>query len=107
MVRRRVPGFVALEHRFDVPLRHAEPDGERIEVFARELRAPKAADEERPYLLFLNGGPGHPCFRPTGTGGFLETAFEEFHVVLLDQRGTGLSTPANAGTLPPRGDAAA
>lgn len=107
MVRRAAPGLVLLEHRFEVPLRHDDPEGERIEVFAREVRAPRAADEERPYLLFLNGGPGHPCFRPTGRAGFLDAVLDEFHLVLMDQRGTGLSTPANARTLPARGDARA
>ena len=65
MVRRAAPGLVLLEHRFEVPLRHGEPDGERIEVFAREVRTQRAADEERSYLLFLSGAPGHPCYRPT------------------------------------------
>jgi pimeloyl-ACP methyl ester carboxylesterase len=106
-VRRTVPGFVALEHRFAVPLRHDEPDGERIELFVRELRAPRAAEEERPYLLFLNGGPGQPCRRPLRATDWLATALEEFHVLLMDQRGTGLSTPANGRTLPARGDARA
>jgi pimeloyl-ACP methyl ester carboxylesterase len=107
MTRRAFPGLVTIEHRFDVPLRHGEPGGERIEVFAREVRAPRAESDERPYLLFLNGGPGFPCVRPTGADGWLGEALKEFHVVLLDQRGTGLSTPANAQTLPQRGDAAA
>ncbi|HEX2085238.1 MAG TPA: alpha/beta fold hydrolase [Solirubrobacteraceae bacterium] len=107
MVRRAFPGLVTIEHRFDVPLRHDEPEGQRIEVFAREVRAPRAADQRRPYLLFLTGGPGHPAPRPTAPDGWLKAALEEFHVVLLDQRGTGLSTPANAGTLPAVGDAEA
>jgi pimeloyl-ACP methyl ester carboxylesterase len=107
MTRREVPGLVLIEHRFDVPLRHAEPDGETIALFAREVRAPRAAGDDRPHLLYLNGGPGHPCARPTRADGWLATALEEFHVVLLDQRGTGLSTPADAGTLPARGDAEA
>ncbi len=103
--RRAFPGIVALEHRFDVPLRHEEPGGETIEIFAREVRSPRHADDaERPYLLHLNGGPGFPCLRPTEPTQWLGTALEEFHVVLLDQRGTGLSTPANAQTLPERGD---
>ena len=108
MPRRIAPGMVLLEHRFDVPLRHGGPDGERIGLFVREVRAPRAADdEERPYLLYLNGGPGHPCTRPVNTDGWLGSALEEFHVLLLDQRGTGLSTPADAETLPQRGDAEA
>ena len=107
MTRRDVPGLVLLEHRFEVPLRHDEPEGERIALFAREVRSPRAAEEERPYLLFLNGGPGHPNVRPLRAEGWLATALGEFHVLLLDQRGTGLSTPANAQTLPARGDAEA
>ncbi|HEX8121109.1 MAG TPA: alpha/beta fold hydrolase [Solirubrobacteraceae bacterium] len=107
MPRRAFPGLVTIEHRIDVPLCHDEPDGDRIWLFAREVRAARAADEERPYLLFLNGGPGMACMRPTGASGWLGEALGEFHVVLLDQRGTGLSTPADAQTLPQRGDAAA
>jgi len=98
-----VPGLVLTEHRFDVPLDHDDPDGEKIEVFVREMRSPRAADEDRPYLLFLNGGPGFPNVRPMRHDDWLD----EFHVLLLDQRGTGLSTPANAQTLPARGDAQA
>jgi pimeloyl-ACP methyl ester carboxylesterase len=106
-VRRDAPGLVLFEHRFEVPLRHDDPGGEQIELFVREVRAPRAAGEERPYLLHLNGGPGHPNLRPTGPDSWLAVALGEFHVLLLDQRGTGLSTPANAQTLPARGDAAA
>jgi pimeloyl-ACP methyl ester carboxylesterase len=107
MTRRALPGLVLIEHRFEVPLDHDAPGGEGIEVFAREVRAPRAADDERPYLLFLNGGPGFPNVRPTGPDTWLGAALEEFHVVLMDQRGTGLSTPADARTLPARGDAEA
>jgi pimeloyl-ACP methyl ester carboxylesterase len=97
-----IPGAVLLEHRFEVPLDHDDPGGETIELFVREMRAPRSADDdERPHLLFLNGGPGFPCVRPTGRNDWLD----EFHVLLLDQRGTGLSTPANARTIPARGDA--
>jgi hypothetical protein len=31
----RIPGLVMTEHEFAVPLDHAQPDGERISVFAR------------------------------------------------------------------------
>ena len=96
---RSVPGMRLLEHRFEVPLT-AGDDGRRIEVFAREVRAAAHADEERPYLLMLNGGPGNAAQRPLRAQAWLERALEDFHVVLLDQRGTGLSTPATAQTLP-------
>ncbi|MGZ4649770.1 MAG: hypothetical protein ACXV3A_04440 [Kineosporiaceae bacterium] len=49
---------LSADHLIEVPLDHDAPGGERIEVFARELRAPDLAETEQPYLLFLQGGPG-------------------------------------------------
>ena len=97
---RSVPGMRLLEHRFEVPLT-PDDDGRRIEVFAREVRAAAHADDARPHLLMLNGGPGNAAQRPLRAQAWLERALEDFHVILLDQRGTGLSTPATAQTLPP------
>ena len=91
-------GLVLVEHEFDVPLDHAAPDGERITVFAREVADPDGRD--RPFLVFLQGGPGFEAPRPTrhpSNPGWLERALREFRVLMLDQRGTGRSTPVGAG----------
>ncbi|HTJ69748.1 MAG TPA: alpha/beta fold hydrolase [Actinospica sp.] len=107
----RIPGLVVAERTFSVPLDHGVPDGERISVFAREVRAP--GGERRPWLVFLQGGPGFGSPRPTGSfgsgsvGGWVGRAVQDFRVLLLDQRGTARSTPVNRQTLPARGDAAA
>jgi pimeloyl-ACP methyl ester carboxylesterase len=90
----RPPGLVLTDHRITVPLDHDDPAGESIEVFAREVAAPDGRD--RPFLLFLQGGPGHEAPRPTGrpsVPGWLGRALRDFRVLMLDQRGTGLSTP--------------
>src|SRR3712207_1192023 len=95
----RSPGLVLTEHEFEVPLDHARPDGERITVFAREVADPDGRD--RPFLLFLQGGPGFEAPRPTrhpSGPAWLDRALTEFRVLMLDQRGTGRSTPV--GTLP-------
>lgn len=97
-------------HHFTVPLDHSVPDGETITVFAREYSSLEHDDDEvagLPWLLFLQGGPGGRGARVTQLGGWMKAAARHFRILMLDQRGTGLSTPADAKTLPVRGDAGA
>jgi pimeloyl-ACP methyl ester carboxylesterase len=85
-------GLVLTEHELEVPLDHADPAGERITVFAREVADPDGRD--RPFLVFLAGGPGFEAPRPAGApSGFIGRALRDYRVLLLDQRGTGRSTP--------------
>src|SRR3954447_22961201 len=89
-----IPGLHVAEHELTVPLDHANPDGDTITVFAREVADPEG--REKPFLLYLQGGPGHESPRPTGNPrgpGWLDTVLKHFRVLLLDQRGTGRSTP--------------
>ena len=58
-----VPGAVLTEREHRVPLDHAGPDGRSISVFTREVADPDGLD--RPYLVFLQGGPGFEAARPT------------------------------------------
>src|SRR5690242_13278154 len=95
----RAPGLVLTEHELEVPLDHARPDGVRITVFAREVADPDGLD--KPFLVYLQGGPGFEAPRPTrhpSAPGWLDRALQDFRVLMLDQRGTGRSTPV--GTLP-------
>jgi pimeloyl-ACP methyl ester carboxylesterase len=88
----RVPGAILTERDHSVPLDHARPDGPRISVFTREVAAP--GGEDRPYLVFLQGGPGFEATRPTSPpSGWMKRALADYRVLLLDQRGTGRSTP--------------
>lgn len=99
----RQPGVVLTDRRFTVPLDHADPAGETIELYAREVVAGDKAHQEQPWLVYLQGGPGFGANRFVGKGAWLGRALKEFRVLLLDQRGTGHSTPANRQTLPLRG----
>src|SRR4029079_7652262 len=91
----RVPGAIFTEREHAVPLDHAQPGGPTITVFTREVAAPDGAD--RPYLVFLQGGPGFEATRPTSPPtGWLKRAIQDYRVLLLDQRGTGRSTPVGA-----------
>ena len=89
----RVPGAILTEREHTVPLDHARPDGPTITVFTREVADPDGTD--RPYLVFLQGGPGMEATRPTSPPtGWMERALKDYRVLLLDQRGTG---PLDAG----------
>ena len=88
----RVPGAILTEREHKVPLDHANPGGPTITVFTREVAAPDGL--ERPYLMFLQGGPGFEATRPTSPPtGWMKRAIADYRVLLLDQRGTGRSTP--------------
>ncbi|MQS10759.1 alpha/beta hydrolase [Streptomyces kaniharaensis] len=91
-----MPGLAVTDHVFTVPLDHADPGGASIEVFARELADPGRPGERLPWLLYLQGGPGGKSPRPLNTGGWLDRALRTHRVLLLDQRGTGRSTPVTA-----------
>jgi pimeloyl-ACP methyl ester carboxylesterase len=95
----RIQGLVLAEHEFSVPLDHSRPGGDTITVFVREARAAGKEGADLPYLLFLQGGPGSPAARPTGLDQWIHRATQDYHLLLIDQRGTGRSTPVMAQTL--------
>jgi len=91
----RAPGVILTEREHSVPLDHAKLDGPKISVFTRVVATPGSQD--RPYLLFLQGGPGFEATRPTTPPtGWMKRALQDYSVMLLDQRGTGRSTPVGS-----------
>jgi pimeloyl-ACP methyl ester carboxylesterase len=106
--RHEFRGMRTAEHVFTLPLDHfaASPDPETITVFAREYVSSSHSKEEAsdlPWLLFLQGGPGGRGNRFGSLGGWSKAAAKDFRILMLDQRGTGLSTPLDRNTLPLRG----
>jgi pimeloyl-ACP methyl ester carboxylesterase len=93
------PGLTFRDHVLAVPLDHGDPHGATIDLFAREVVAPDRAGDDLPWLLFLQGGPGGKSPRPTAADGWLGRALRTHRVLLLDQRGTGRSTPVTARTV--------
>ncbi|KAJ8573207.1 hypothetical protein K7X08_009718 [Anisodus acutangulus] len=93
-----VPDLRLRDHRFNIPLDYSL-DHPKITVFAREVVAVGKEEQPLPYLLYLQGGPGFECARPTEAGGWMSRACEEYRVVLMDQRGTGLSTPLTPSSM--------
>ncbi|MFK8909965.1 alpha/beta fold hydrolase [Streptomyces sp. YS-3] len=93
------PAYATVDHVFTVPLDHSDPHGPTLEVFAREVVDRARAGERLPWLLYLQGGPGGKSPRPSaGSPGWLEHALRTHRVLLLDQRGTGRSTPVTGRT---------
>ncbi|WP_415951643.1 alpha/beta fold hydrolase [Streptomyces sp. KLOTTS4A1] len=94
------PAYAITDHRFTVPLDHTDPGGgDTLEIFAREVADPGRAADDLPWLLYLQGGPGGKSPRPSGSSpGWLAQALKTHRVLLLDQRGTGRSSPVTART---------
>lgn len=99
-------GMRTTEHYFEVPLDHFGAGSETITVFAREYVSADHSEEaaaDLPWLLFLQGGPGGRGNRFPALGGWSKAAARDFRILMLDQRGTGLSSPIDRNTLPLRG----
>lgn len=98
-----LPGIRVSETHVEVPLDWAAPDGRTISVFVRELVDPDRAGDDLPLLTYLQGGPGGANPRPLRRDGWIDEALRDYRVVLVDQRGTGRSTPLEAVDLAPLG----
>ena len=90
----RAPHLVFGEHEFDVPLDHASPERGKLTVFAREVVSPEAS------ATSCRGSSSSRAARAASRRGrsarrqaWLARAVEDYRVLLLDQRGTGRSTP--------------
>jgi pimeloyl-ACP methyl ester carboxylesterase len=99
-------GLAVRDHWFDVPLDHTRPGGESLRLYAREVAAPATVDDDLPWLLFLQGGPGGKAPRPVSATTWIERAVKDHRVLLLDQRGTGRSSPVTGATIQARGGSA-
>lgn len=101
--RTLLDGTRITDHRIEVPLDWGAHDGERISVYAREFVGAEVAStdpaEEIPWLLFLQGRPGGKGNRPPRLSGWMQEASKDFRILMLDQRGTGLSSPLSRQTL--------
>ncbi|MEX3071425.1 alpha/beta fold hydrolase [Vibrio alginolyticus] len=84
---------------FTVPLDYQNKSKGTIEVFARSVCLAGEEDSAKPWLVYLQGGPGFPSPRPNGNSGWIKRALQQYRVLLLDQRGTGNSSVINHQTL--------
>eukprot|EP00210_Caulerpa_lentillifera_P005956 g5691.t1 len=103
----KVPGYSVWDHTFQVPLDwNNEVSSERsISIFAREVISSNKSNSQMPYLLYLQGGPGFAATLPIDAGSWLRSATNYFRVILMDQRGTGRSSPITCWNLEQQGSA--
>lgn len=95
-----IPGMRIRDYVVPVPLDWSKPEGQTIQLFAREVVDPARASETLPLLCFLQGGPGGKSPRPTtGSPGWLWEAIKTHRVILPDQRGTGRSSPVTGDVI--------
>ncbi|KAI3328398.1 Alpha/Beta hydrolase protein [Ustulina deusta] len=101
-----VPGkLLVKELWFELPLDHSKPQGQTLRLFARsaiKYERPIVESTElvqRPYLLFLQGGPGFGTPAPQDSTLSKHMLDRGYELLLLDQRGTGFSCPISAHTL--------
>ncbi len=94
-----LPQMLATKLEFELPLNYKAPDQGHIKVFARSVVRKDKQDANLPWLVYFQGGPGFAAQRPVSHSGWMKRALEEYRVLLLDQRGTGLSTPVNYASL--------
>lgn len=104
---RRMQDLTVHDHTLTVPLVWPDPaDGRTIDIHAAVVA--REGGENLPFLVFLQGGPGHEApraFHSPAAPSWLDAALEDYRVVMLDQRGTGRSTPVSDADLE-RGTAA-
>ena len=92
-------------NQFLPPWVDAEIQKTNIQIYAREIALDD--DENRPYLIFFQGGPGCKGSRPADwSSPWFGAALEKYRIIMLDQRGTGRSTPLDNVTIPALGSRA-
>jgi len=89
----------------EVPEDRSKPDGRRIRIFAAVLPANTLSPKADP-LLILAGGPGQAASTLAPFVARLNEVRRTRDVVLIDQRGTGRSSPMQCDAFKPRDDEA-
>ena len=86
-------GLKIIDYNLEVPLDYTINNSEKISIFARKVSRMENSNKSLPYLIFFQGGPGFESPRPISDSGWIKRASDKYNIILIDQRGTGLSSP--------------
>lgn len=110
----KTKGILNHRIRFELPLNYSDPNDLReitiVATLTQEYDESKHTDTNLESILpllknakvmaYLQGGPGFPCNVPYSKTSFAKPLLDKDYVLLyIDQRGTGMSTPIEVGTL--------
>jgi pimeloyl-ACP methyl ester carboxylesterase len=103
----RLPNFPTAVQcgELEVPENRTAPGGRTIRIFAAVLPANTLTPKEDPFVI-LAGGPGQAASTLAPFAGRLAEVRRTRDVVLIDQRGTGRSSPLHCAAFKPREDEA-
>ncbi|ROV91271.1 hypothetical protein VSDG_07796 [Cytospora chrysosperma] len=112
--RHVVPGaLLVTEYSFSVPLDYRNPNGTKIQLFARAATKHEVpihpqqtqyqSSLNRPWFVFLQGGPGFGNPEPQDSALTRFVLNRGYQILFLDYRGVGLSTTVTADTIPSPG----
>jgi pimeloyl-ACP methyl ester carboxylesterase len=98
----RLPDLSSLAQcgEIDVPEDRGKPDGRKIRIFAAVLPASTLNPKDDP-LVILAGGPGQAASQLAPFASRLTEVRRTRDIVLIDQRGTGRSSPLTCGAFKP------
>ena len=98
------------EYLFSVPLDYRNPSGRQIQLFAKAAtkhevpinpqQAPYQASLNRPWFVYLQGGPGFGNPEPQDSALTRFVLNRGYQILFLDYRGVGLSSTVTADTIP-------
>ncbi|WP_225971772.1 alpha/beta fold hydrolase [Paraphotobacterium marinum] len=76
-----------------VPLDYSDQNSQNIDIHLEEITYKDNKENNLPYLVYIQGGPGFERPQIENISGWLDIALKSYKVLLFDQRGTGKSYP--------------
>ena len=91
--------LIITDYNLKAPLDYSLQKRKHISIFARRVSRLENSKKSMPCIIFFQGGPGYESPRPLSDSGWIKRASKSYDIILIDQRGTGLSEPISAESI--------